>query len=281
MAVYASENTAVKKVKDIAIVGNRIQLKKSELKRYNLYLSNKEYKGNTAFMKVRFWDDSCTDIIVWLGFDKDSKIFSIFRADKGSALSYIKNYFKTLLEVYKDRSLRIIDIDIANKTDIDVLYNDIKALRSSERIIWDFCPSVIIWEVMTDDFYKDRATQFFMLGNYANDEVCWPIFEEPDAWSRSYYDSWFNNKCHDYTFAGQRFKINNGILYFKENIPVIKYKSSKDNIVEQYYKTKYHTELFAVKLIDFQFLGKIKEYAVMDKNAPYIPEEYYRTEVKQ
>lgn len=264
MKVYANEHTAVKKVKDIAIIGNRIQLKKSELKRYNLYLSKTDYKGNTGFMKVRFWNDSCNDMFIWLGFNKDNNIFSLYRADKGLALSYFKEYFKTLLDAYKDRELRIIDVSIANTTDINVLYNDIKKLHNSENIIWDFCPSVIIWEVMSDDFYKDRATQFFILGNYANDEVCWHIFDKPDAWTICYYDSWFNKNYHDYTFAGQRFKINNGILYFKENIPVRKYNQ----------KIKYHTELFAVKLIDFEFLGKIKEYAVMDKDAPYIPEEY-------
>ncbi len=233
MTVHTCDHAVVKKVKELAVISNRIQLKKSELKRYNLYISKTNYKGNKGFTKVRFWDDSCNDMIIWLGFDKDSTMFSIFRADKGSALSYIKNYFKTLLETYKDRELRIINIDIANNTDIDVLYNDIKALRNSERIIWDFCPSVIIWEVMSDDFYKDRATQFFMLGNYANNDAHWHIFDRPDAWTLSYYDSRFNKTSHDYTFAGQRFRISKGILYFKENIPVRKHNC----------KIEYHTDI--------------------------------------
>ena len=267
MAVYANEHTAVKKISKQEVIGYRVEAKVSELKRYKLYLSQQKDKTNTKFMEVRLKDGN-TDIFIWLGFDKDSKILSIYRADSSSALSYIKSYLKTLLEVYKDKGLRVIDLNIKDT-------NDVNALCNSERIIYDFCPSVIIWEVMSDDFYKDRATQFFMLGNYANREKYWNLFNKPDAWSTSYYDLRFNGNCHDYTFAGQRFKISKGILYFKENIPVIKYNSGEYNT----YKVKYHTELFAVKLIDFEFIGKIKEYAIVDKNAPYIPEEYYRSEV--
>ena len=236
---------------------------RDERERLKLFL---ETGPNVRFVEVHFenlrYSSVCgvrqpLNTIMWLGFEENDKTLDIIRNDNSKAFEWCNNYFATLLKEYDGWNVKITRIGEV----------DPSKYANPDNVSAD----IILWKVMSKDFYKDRGTQFFMLRNYANPYSTWLyIGKKSDLsfWTTCHFTNRLKGKAYDYSFAGEKFKISKGILFFRENVPHRLYKG----------KFKYVTELRAVRLVDFGYLGLVGKYTDVDNEAPFIPEEYWTEE---